>query len=217
LACVKFQQAASAIRHGTTLGDDHPHVGSICENLGLLYMQVGEYRSALPQLEEALRIVYLRPSSEHGESAVGLLMKIGECHHELNDNNRAKEINEEALRIVVNEMHEPRGPMAAVLRHNMGLVYAKLGLLDDALDSLEESWELKKQLAGEDHPECASTLNAMGAVYGTKQQLQKALSFFREALRIYQVAEPFDEEGNEHPNVINTKRNIALVEGATLR
>ena len=219
-AVLKFQEASSATRHGTSLGDDHPHVGSICENLGLLYMQGEDYKAALVQFEEALRIIQL-PSSEHGadsEYAVSLLMKMGECYYELNDNNRAKEINEEALRIVTKVLKEPEGPMAAVLRHNMGLVNAKLGLLDEALDSLEQSWELKKQLVGsEDHPECASTLNAMGAVYGTKQELHKALSFFREALRIYQVTEPFDEEGNDHPNIVNTKRNIALVEGASSR
>ncbi len=109
--------------------------------------------------------------------------------------------------------------MEAVLLHNLGLVHGKLDMFDEALINYKRSLTLKRQLFGEEHPECASTLNCLGAVWGTKGEKEKALSYFREALRLLEkgVGEGANKDNDEtatNPNIVNAKRYIGLIEGS---
>lgn len=75
-----------------------------------------------------------------------------------------------------------------VLRHNIGTMHARLNSHDSALEEYETALAIKKSLVGEDHPEVAVTLNAIGALMaGDESGGRKALAYFREALRIFRI------------------------------
>ena len=94
----------------------------------------------------------------------------------------------------------------------MGLVNAELGRKDEAMEEYKTSIAIKKALLGESHVEVAHTLNALGALLGSKEEPDTALAYFREALYIYKTnsTSVFGDDGDE--NIMNTQRNIALVE-----
>jgi tetratricopeptide (TPR) repeat protein len=233
----------------------HPYRSVIYENMALLLLSTRDFEEALTSLEEAVKILIrqkhqdrtsnqdtgtgtvLPGASYTAEHHLGLLIKISSCHRGLRDQNRAKEVNENALQILKvayrkieeegNKEHDHDDQALlmrleekeAVIRHEYGMILAQVSQFNEALEEFDTSLELKKRLLCSDkndalHPEIAETLNMMGAVYGSLDDPHKARSYFREALRIYQAVEPWDEEGNEHANVISVKQNISLVQGA---
>lgn len=65
---------------------------------------------------------------------------------------------------------------------------------------------MKKQYLGHDHAEVADTLNNIGCCYGKRGDFEGALDLFNQALDIY--SRTYD---GQHPDVVNTQRNIESV------
>jgi len=75
-----------------------------------------------------------------------------------------------------------------VLRHNIGTMHAQMNSHDLALEEYQIALSIKKALVGDDHPEVAITLNAIGALMARdSSEAHKSLAYFREALRIYRL------------------------------
>ena len=228
-AKMHFQRSIQIFRN--TFSNDHPFVASVCENLGRVYMMAGFYGDALKEYSEVLRIkkIYIDMGGlePNDDSLAALYSVMGDCEFDLNkDLEKALSLYKTALELLKakdeNEINdnksivmEEKRALLAVLYHKLGLVHSRMSKLDMALAQFEESVAMKKEIGGNDHFEVAVTLNCMGAIYGTKGDTDKALSFFREALRIFKI-HAVTEEGvldEEDVNVIDAASNIALLEG----
>lgn len=107
--------------------------------------------------------------------------------------------------------------LESVLRHNIATMHSRSSRHDLALEQFRLALAAKRKHAGDDHPEVAHTLNAMGATYGAMGERQSALAHFREALYVYrlQLGPGMDEDNDS--DVVNVKRNINLVEKSMMK
>ena len=221
-----FQVSLNIFRN--TYSDDHPFVASVRENLGRVYMTSGFYKDALLEFEEVLRIkqFYIDNGGfdPNDDSMASLYSVMGDCLFDINEDlkqpltmyNNAMNILKGKVEMK-DDIQGQAGEMyllLATLYHKLGLVYSRMSKLDMALAQFEESIMMKKLIGGDDHFEVGITLNCMGALYGTKGDKGKALSFFREALRIFKK-HAITEDGvldDQNVNVLNALSNIALLE-----
>jgi len=107
--------------------------------------------------------------------------------------------------------------LESVLRHNIATMHSRSHRYDLALEQYRLALSIKRAMGGDSHPEVAHTLNAMGAMYGSMGESQSSLAHFREALYVYRLAVRTGEDENDHPDVVDVKRNIKLVEGGLMK
>ena len=76
--------------------------------------------------------------------------------------------------------------MQGVLWHNIASIHVQLGQWEVAEEGFREALRLKEESAGrDDHPELATTWNALGALYyGLMDEKYSALECFRNVLWI---------------------------------
>ena len=210
---------------------NHPDLAMIYENMALLFRRNNEHKAALARYREALEI--RRTGSDADVAGVGgdgkildLMLGIADCLRALSKFDEASELYEQVLESHIKDTRrkaeqapqegvETRTALEVVLRHNIGLVHAQCGRHDLALEEYNTAREIKIALAGPDHPEVAVTLNAAGAVHGASGDREKALSYFRQALQIFQFHS--GALGDNDPDVVNTQRNIRLIEKSALK
>jgi len=105
--------------------------------------------------------------------------------------------------------------MEGVIHHNLGRIYAHEGDYEKALSEYKQSLNIKKHIGGHSHIEVAETLNCMGAVYGTLDDLYQALTCFKEALFIFRLHSDEMDEAHDS-NIMGAKKNIEMVNNALL-
>jgi len=217
-----FQESVSIFRQ--EYSDDHPFVASVRENLGRVYMVGGIYKDALEEFSEVLRIkqqyIDIGGLDPNDEAIANLHSVIGDCLLDLNKNiEEALASYITAVKILeMKEEYKKSNTLLATTYHKLGVTYSRMSKLDMALAQFEASLEMKKNIGGDDHFEVGVTLNSMGAVYGSKGDKGKALSFFREALRIFKK-HAVTAEGvldTEDINVLNAQSNIAMVQSSQM-
>ncbi len=74
--------------------------------------------------------------------------------------------------------------LQASLLQTVGSVYASLGLTKDALPLLRQSLSLRSPRLPEDHPDLATSLNALGVALSRAGEMAEAETTFRQALEI---------------------------------
>jgi CHAT domain-containing protein/Tfp pilus assembly protein PilF len=145
-------------------------------NLGLVYLSLGETRKALDKLNEALPI-----SREVGDrrGEADTLNNLGLVYQSLGETRKALDKLNEALPIR-REVGDRSGE--AITLNNLGSVYRLLGELQKALDKLNEALLIKREVG--DRSGEAITLTNLGLVYRSLGEMQKALEVYNEALLI---------------------------------
>jgi len=106
----------------------------------------------------------------------------------------------------------------AVLRQNIAMILSQTGNHDEAQEEYQLSLAIKKKLVGEDHPEVARTLNAIGVLMVTKRDVESALAHFREALRIYRAhsSDSWFGSGEADESISGILKNIQMIEKSLL-
>ncbi len=150
--------------------------GTLLNNIGLVYDNLGERRRALEVYEQALAI-----SREVGGRAgeATTLNNIGLVYDNLGDRRRALEVYEQALSIR-REVGDRAGEAATL--NNIGAVYYALGDRRRALEVYEQALPIRREVgdrAGE-----ATTLNNIGRVYNALGDRRRALEVYEQALPI---------------------------------
>ena len=211
---------------------NHPDLAMILENMAMLFRQNNEHQAALTRYQQALSIRQSNADTygEAGSSGVedgkilGLMLSAADCLRASSKFDEAAELYEQVLASHIqanaNDSEsqgegETRTALEAVIRHALGLIHAECGRHELALEQYGISRDIKVALAGHDHPEVAVTLNAAGAVHGASGDREKALAYFRQALQIFQLHS--GAMGDDDPDVINTQKNIRLIEMSALK
>lgn len=74
--------------------------------------------------------------------------------------------------------------------HSMGVSYNAIGNGREALSCLRRALVIRQNIHGEEHPDCARTLQAIGVVRVRDGEYHEAFEYFWQALRYYEAFEP---------------------------
>ena len=102
--------------------------------------------------------------------AIALYKKNKQCHDQFEDN------NEESEKIMIS--------ILGALK-NQGGLYMQMDEINMAISSFEEIMTLQGQMGLENHPDFADTMNILGDLYFTSNNLIKAKSYFSRSLGLY--------------------------------
>ena len=211
---------------------NHVDLAMICENMAMLFQQNNEHQAAITRYQQALSIRQnnadisgeARSSGVEDGKILGLMLSIADCYRNSSKFDEAAELYEQVLASHIQATAndggskgegETRTALEGVIRHALGLIHAECGRHELALEQYGIARDIKIALAGHDHPEVAVTLNAAGAVHGASGDREKALAHFRQALQIFQ--QHSGALGDDDPDVINTQRNIRVIEKSALK
>lgn len=183
-------------------GGEHPQIDILCNNMGTVYYNLGNYPKALAYYQKALAIAINNTNGNHLDIARSY-SDIGSVYSKQNNYRQALDYYEKALAIwkkTANNEH----PDAATLYNNIALAHSALGNTGQALNYLEKALIIKMKTLGSEHPDIATLYNNIGSVYYSQNHYEKALDYYRKALAIREKV-----FGNGHPDIAILHNNIA--------
>jgi CHAT domain-containing protein/predicted negative regulator of RcsB-dependent stress response len=171
----KYHEALELYRKARDLDGE----AQTLNNIGTVYLSLGETRKALDKYNEALPIRRAL-GDRRGEATT--LSDIGLAYRSLGETRKALEKYIDALPIL-QEVGDRAG--AAVILSNLGGAYRSLGEMQKALEKYNEALPILRAVGA--RGAAASTLNNIGTVYRLLGETPKALDKYNEALPIFQA------------------------------
>lgn len=180
-----IQQLEEAIEMCEASGDKNLKVSAVY-NLGLIYRQLGDKKSALKYLLQSLETIkellaedpenetYLSKLGTANDAIGSLYFSLGDSENSLKsyqEGYRLRKITQNQIGITVSE-------------HNIGRYYNEHGQLDSAKFYLQKSIEGAKEL--ENIPYQEGMLTTLGTLYINQDSLEKAIEVLKEAKRLNQ-------------------------------
>ncbi|HEU0177931.1 MAG TPA: tetratricopeptide repeat protein, partial [Blastocatellia bacterium] len=171
----KYQEALELYRRA---GDRRQEAVTL-NNIGMVYVLLGELQKALDKSNEALAISLA--VGDRREEAKSLIY-IGGAYWGLGEPRKALEKDNEALQIR-RAMGDRRGE--AHVLNNIGMVLWSLGEIRKALEMYSEALPLSRAVG--DRSREANILGNIGLIHKSLGEMQKALEKYNEALLIFQA------------------------------
>jgi len=186
------------------LDDGGSRISYLCNELALIYKDLGDYPKALEFQERSLEIrgkIYEPGHSDIGTSCNNMAV----IYQALGDYTNALEYQERSLEIRENA-YEPDHPVIATSSNNMAVIYKALGDYPKALEYQERSLEIRENAYEPDHPDIATSCNNMSTIYQALGDYPKALEYQERSLEIRENAyEP------DHPDIATSCNNMAVI------
>ena len=156
--------------------NDKPYISAFLNNLGAVYILLGQNQHALDYYEQALTLA--RESGDRRDKALAL-GNIGLVYDNLGRYSRALDYYEQAL--VLHREFGYRQAEANTLG-NIGLLYDNLGQSPRALDYYEQALVIHREIG--DRQGEGVVLNSLGTVYDKLEQPLRALDYYQQALTV---------------------------------
>lgn len=178
----------------------------IQNQLGLTYLDIGEFQKSLSFFQKALKI-----SRELAEKPLeaSLLSCIGMVYIEIGQLKEALKYQEESLLLSI-EINDRFGEAAQL--GNIGYTYQRQGEFDKALKYSKKSLALFREI--DDKRGASSQLGNMGLIYQSLGQFEKALKYYEETLELYREFENKAEEAKTIGNIAMVYRELGQLEKA---
>lgn len=176
-------------------GLNHPTLGNVLLKIGSYYLQKGEYDHAIDNFQHALTIYSTTIGDRHPDY-VEALINLAYGHYLKNDYKRSFELLQETQKLI--QMLFGNTPHSLTARMLLGFseVYRRLGQFDQALEKIEASLEMKKNIYGNFHPSVAEALEVLVSIYYHQYQFGKYKPTLDQILKIREKA-----YGKQHPFV----------------
>ena len=184
--------------------ENHPDYATCLNNLGVLYYEMGDYKSAELFWKKVPEIRKKVLGEEHPEYAHSL-NNLGTLYREMGDYKSADHYLKQALEIIKNALGESHPDYAASL-NNLGTLYREMGDYKSAELFWKKALEIKKKALGEAHPDYAKSLNNLGVLYKTMGDYKSAEPYYKKALEIIKNA-----LGESHPNYAASLNNLGIL------
>ncbi len=184
------------------LGEEHPDVTSILNNLAGLYSFQGRYSEAEPLYLKTLELRQ-RLLGEGHPNVVASLNNLAELYRSQGRYSEAEPLYLEALKLWQYQQREEDLDVAASL-NNLALLYDSQGRYKEAEPLYWQALDLTRRFLGEEHPNVATSLNNLAAFYDFQGRYSKAETLYLEALELMQRL-----LGKEHPDVVSSLNNLA--------
>lgn len=182
--------------------------------LALAYEKIGEFDHAFSCFQHALRL----RKSLFGEKSIqvaNLCYTIGNVHKKTGDFYQALSWNKRAIDVYSEYIdHENSSLQFNCRRHlisslqNQGVLYIQLLEIKAAIATYLAVIKAQVHFIGEEHPDVAKTLNALGVLYAEQKAYEEAKSSFKRALAMYRKY----GVGENDPDLLNTRESLSEVE-----
>jgi tetratricopeptide (TPR) repeat protein len=202
----KYQEAVPiaerllAIRK-RALGSEDPDTATSLNNLGALYVAMGDYPKAKPLLEQAFRIRKNALGSEHPDTVISLY-NLARLYSKIGDYSQAESLHQQALQIRRNTLGSEH-PDTVQSLNSLAALYYQTGDYVRAEPLFQQALRIRKKL-GPEHPDTAQSLNNLAALYVAMGDYAKAKPLLEQALRIRKKV-----FGLDHPDTANSLSNLA--------
>lgn len=158
--------------------DKYPEqIGGCFYNIGLIYLDSGQYDLAEDYLQRAL--VIDENIREFSLSTADALNLLGIVYDAKNDVQKAVKCYERALKIREGLGAEDTG--IATSLNNLGSIYHDKKEFDQAEKAYKRALDTRLKVFGNSHPATASTFNNLGCLYEDRGELDKASKYFQYA------------------------------------
>jgi serine/threonine protein kinase/Tfp pilus assembly protein PilF len=194
-------EALSSYRVG--LGEDHNLVAGVLNNLGTLYIHMGDLDRAGDHIGWSLGIQ--RRLGAESESFTQSLMNLGGIRQRQGDLEAADSLFGQALEIYRRTLEPDHPQIAAALNNLAGNRYRRQDYAG-AEPLYRESLAIRLKVYGPDHPQTAQGLNNLAATLEKLGQLAPAESLYRETLAAKRKI-----LGESHPSIAVTLNNLGLL------
>ena len=185
-------------------GEQHPNVATCYNNIGLVYGYQSNYSQALEYFNKALEIRLAVFGEQHPNVATSYI-SIGFVYFNQSNYSQALEYYNKALEIrlaVFGEQH----PNVASSYNNIGDVYSSQGNYSQALEYHNKALEIRLAVFGENHYNVAQSYADIAYILFVQGNYQDSLGYLEKSYNILNDLLPSD-----HPQLLQTKKNIELV------
>jgi tetratricopeptide (TPR) repeat protein len=200
-----YQQCLStALAH---IGDAHPNVARILNNLAKLYKDQRRYSEAEPLYKQALALSQRLLGNDNLDVAANLNNLAG-LYKDQGHYSKAEPLYKQALALRKRLLGDDHPDVAASLDNLAGLYQAQ-GHYSEAEPLHEQALALYKRSLREDHPDVA--LSDVAVSLDNLARLYTAQERYSEAEPLYEQAVALSKrwQGNDHPDVATSLNNLA--------
>jgi CHAT domain-containing protein/Tfp pilus assembly protein PilF len=184
------------------LGEEHPGVADMLNNLAGLYMDQGRYAEAEPLYRQALEMSKRLLGEEDLDVATSL-NNLAVLYQYQGRYAEAEPLYRQALEVREKTPLQWLPDMTPVLNGLAGL-YESQGRYAEAQPLYRRALEINKRFWGEEHPNVATGLNNLAALYWSQGHYADAESLARKALEMRKRL-----LGEEHPDVATSLNDLA--------
>ncbi|HEY9800421.1 MAG TPA: tetratricopeptide repeat protein [Leptolyngbyaceae cyanobacterium] len=184
------------------LGQSHPFVAAILNNLALLYQFQGRYSEAEPLFVQALVLRRKLMGEKHLEVAQSL-NNLAVLYYSQGRCSEAEPLLVQALALHYKLLGKEHCSLATNL-NNLAGIYDSQGRYNEAELLYTQALALRRKLLGEEHPEVAQSLNNLAVLHCSQGRYNEA-----ESLLVQSLALCHKVLGKEHPDVTQSLNNLA--------
>jgi tetratricopeptide (TPR) repeat protein/tRNA A-37 threonylcarbamoyl transferase component Bud32 len=187
-----------------------PHQrASICDDIGVLHSDRGQYDEARTLHERAFEIRERDLGPNHPDIAASL-QRLANVD-QLSGRYDAAVENYDRARAILVRVHGGEGEPLGGLYHNLGRLQFIRGDLDAALPNLEKSVVVLERYKGPDHPTLATALNALGATLRKLGRIDEAMVAVQRAESI--LSRALGPDSIDRASVLTGLANIYDLQG----
>ena len=188
-----------------SLGEEHPDTALSRSNLGMLAIDMGDYKRAHKLLAEYVDALERRAAAQDGAYVQALNnLAVSLCN--LGRYAEARPICATALGLA-RELHGPEHRDVASCLDTRGWIHMGQGRYDEAEQAYRDSLTMSRHLWGDEHLQVATTAANFGELLQRKGDFKAAEGLFLESLAVQQKL-----LGPDHPDVAATLVGMAHVQ-----
>ncbi len=163
------------------LGEKHPLIGDIYNNLGIIFYLNEDAEKALEYYKKAAELRKLR--GQNHPSLGSTFMNMANVLSEIGDYSNALVYYDSALAIQ-NKIDSLNNPRKANILVNMAVLYGDLGDIPKSIEFYKKALEIYKNVYGENHPHVAVVYNNMATASLNFGDYETAVEYLLESVRI---------------------------------
>ncbi|GHO76378.1 tetratricopeptide repeat protein [Ktedonobacter sp. SOSP1-85] len=203
----QYEEAEPLYQHALAitqeqLETDHPEIGTIFNNLALLYLHQGRYAEAEPLYQRALTIAQEQLGADHPQTGTSL-NNLAELYRAQGRYAEAEPLHQRALTIAQEQLGADH-PQTAASFNNLALLYRAQGRYAEAEPLFQRALAVKEEQLGVDHPQTAAGFNNLAELYRAQGRYAEAEPLYQRALTIAQ-----EQLGVDHPQTGTSLSNLA--------
>lgn len=176
-------------------GETSAQYGDILVSVATMYTDLGQYKEAGKEFENAMTILSRTKDSGRGKAAyTRCLVEYANFFITTGNLNKAEEMSLSAREIALRKPVDIDGYASALGK--LGRLYSKMGFYAKQDAMILQIYEICKEKYGENHHKYIHALVGLGDVYQRRQDPEKADSIYRKALKNTQQAQGKNSAAN---------------------
>ena len=203
-----FMEAVGSLEKSLLLkinkyGEAHPDVATIYNNLGSIYLVIGENNLSIINFEKCLEL-RLKCFDKNHDSIANSYNAIGSFYNTINLYEKSLEFYEVSLEIRRRNLGQYH-PKLAVNYNNIGTTYFNLGNMKMAKEMYEKSKEIRAKFYGLYHPEVANSIYNIAGIFSSQGKIAESIDQYEAALAIQ-----LNAFGENNLDVASTYNNLGI-------